>query len=483
MGMVSRVNGWFRVLMELLRHVREEAGWANRAILGIVATLMGLAADILTPWLDVLGWMFPAALGLTIVGVGIWWLMRGRGAEPRPMGRGRRLAATGAIYGIVFTLVLAPIFLLNVTLGGTNGALAEISPSARDFQTFLGERFDRLDRALAVLNENVEEQGRDVQAVRETMEFSVAMDLIDRARETRDGSNQGQGIAISTLMDNGFDFIGSDFSGVALRNAPIDGVNFSEARLHFLDVRNASLKGANFSGSGLRFALAEGADFTDADLSGSFSPFFEGKGAIMAGANLSKANFQAADLRDVDFSGADLSGAAFAYADLRGANLSGADLTGAYLIGTLLNGANLDGAVFSETSMLAAVVDNGALSVEQRAGACRHESARLSARIELIEEWESDRFSTGLEFDDINTYDAYFPVPGLDDKSLPECSTPTDGAIAFDANYPDYMRIHLNREYLGQAGRRSASLQRFNAFRERLAEGQEQGVLLTASGE
>ena len=482
-----RIKQVINALSRNISDVRCDAGWKTRGVFEIATAVLGVLADILTPWFNLLGWIFPFFLALTLCGYFLWRSSYRQSKVPKTNMRGRKISASATMYGIVGALVLAPIFFVNISFGGSSGALAGAIPKVESFQAYLGERFDRLERALAVLTESTDRQGEHLQAVQETMELSLAMELVDRAREMRDGSNQAQGKALETLVANGFSFSGTDFSGVSMMRTKLDGADFSNGRFHFSSFEGAHLRGANFAKSGLRFSNAKDADFSEANLSGMYAPFFEAPGANFTLARLSGSSFFGANFRGADLSGADLSGAAFPFADLRDADLRGADLSGAHFIGTLLQGAKLRGAVFKGTNMLAATLDPDELTRSQRTGACRHRvHGRGYIEVHLMEKWPSDRYDSGYDFKSITDYVSYargIKVSGFQDTSLPICTTDKESAAAFNAQFPTDERMHLDREYLSKAGRHQAALDRLKVFARRMSEARQDATLLTGTGD
>lgn len=462
--------------------LRRDAGVGGIGAFSTLVTLIGLAADIGTPWRDFLGWLVIGAVTLLVLALALR-----AGSRPPPEGeppRGmRRLAAAMATYAATASAILGPAWILNRAIGGDSGLLAEAVPAVSEIQETLARRIELLDDAIAVLTEQVEVQTEGIDSLNRTMDLSLAIETMDRLRERRDGSNQGQALAMTTLLSHGFDFVGADFSGVAFRDTVLNGADFTDARLHFIDIRGASLREADLSGTGLRLALGDASTvLAGADLTGSFAPLFEAPGADLRDARFRGATFFGADLREADLRGADFTEASLAFADLSGADLTGADFTGAYLIGTVLTGAVLAEAIFDRTDLLGAVLDPTRLSPEQMAGACRHQVSAQAGTLFLTEQWESDRFSSGYEFDQMNEYDPYFAVAGLDDLSLPLCGTPSDSAVGFDSRSAADMRFALDRDYLAKAGRREAAMVRFDAFRRRLAQAQETGPLFSGQG-
>jgi hypothetical protein len=215
----------------------------------------------------------------------------------------------------------------------------------------------------------------------------------------------------------------------------------------------------------MRFASAREADFSQANLSGSYAPFLSAKNANFGQANLSGAVLLAGDLAGTRFDGADLSGAVLAFADLRGASFRGAKLQNAHLVGADLNDADFTDAQFDNTNMLAARLNPFALSRDQRAGTCQV-LADYRTRLRLVERWESSRFSSGFEYDDIN-YDTYFPVPGLGLSLLEPCESPPSSIQGFYPGTPGEVSIKLDRHLISTADRKQHVLQRLKTFFDR----------------
>ncbi len=66
--------------------------------------------------------------------------------------------------------------------------------------------------AVEDLTEKVEVLTDVVTDIRKTMTFSVAMEILDGIRTTRDGASQGQARVMKTLRASCFDFLGSALS-------------------------------------------------------------------------------------------------------------------------------------------------------------------------------------------------------------------------------------------------------------------------------
>lgn len=451
-------------VISLLARLRSDAGWQSRKLTPVVITVLGLVSDFLTPWYDVLAWLMPAAAVSAVAGFWLWRRAHAKGAAVRR-------AANTALYGIMSSGILLPIFTLNVAAGGETGVMAQAVPSFEKAQAAITVRLDRIERALDVLTGAVEEQTGAVENVQQTMEQSYAIEVLDRAMENRNGSSQGQVEAVQALLPLGYDFVETDLSGISFRRGRFDGGDFSGGDKKLADFSRASLRRTFFDRSDMAFASLRNADFSGASLEGVEASFADAREAIFAGASLRNAGFYGADLSGTNLSGADLRGAVLAYADLRGADLRGADLTGAYLTGALLEGVDFTGAIFAATNMLAAIGDMAQFDAAQRAGFCRHSinDGRLALRI--IEE----RSPPGNRYEDLITgweqrEDAY-PVGlmlALNDKSLPPCETSSNAKAHFDAGYPFSHTVRFAASLLDIGDRREEVSRSFiNAMRTR----------------
>ena len=305
-----------------------------------------------------------------------------------------------------------------------------------------------------------------------SMEPAVATALLDRAVQTRDGSQQGQNKAVAALLAQGYDFANANWSGLSLRGGVLRNGKFSGLVMHAGDLSDADLRGANLQKAGLRFGTMDRTQFGGALLGQVYAPFVSAQGADLTGADLARANFFAGDFRKANFTKAKLPGASLAFADLRGANFDGADLTGAYLTGALLDGATFTGAIVKDTDLQGAVGTWDGLSNAQRSGACRHgilggAPGVLVLRVDLMERWPSNKYDSGYQFEDLRTEDV--ALRSFADRSLPLCRTPNDAAAAYRADYPAEMGIYVDREYVQKAGRRAAILDRINSHAKLLS--------------
>ena len=289
-----------------------------------------------------------------------------------------------------------------------------------------------------------------MRSVSSNMDLTAALALLDRAMQTRDGSQQGQVEAIESLLARGHSYESAELSGISLKNAHIPKANFKEAKLHFVNLTGAQAQGADFSGAGLRFARLDAGDFEQASLSRSYSPFVWGEKVNFNKANFSGANFFAADFRGASFHDANLKDASFAFADLRGASFDGADLSGAYFTGAVLDEATFAGATIAETDFYAAAADRIKLTPEQLRGVCRHDSV-LKWEVRVLEEWPSNKYSTGFEYEKIIDSQYYW---NFTDTSLPLRPLSSERkVVGFDPQFPGEQQMHLERAYLGKADR------------------------------
>lgn len=304
------------------------------------------------------------------------------------------------------------------------------------------------------------------------MDVAVATALLDRAVETRDGSQQEQNKAVAALLARGYDFANSNWSGLSLRGAVLTKGKFANLVMHVGNLTDADLRGATLQKAGLRFATMDRAQLGGAFLGEVYAPFVTAQEADLTGADLTGANFVAGDFRKANFKDAKLHGASLAFADLRGAKFDGADLTGAYLTGALLDGATFSGATLKDTDLQGASGTWDGLTAAQRAGACRHGilsrgDSGIVFEVDLMERWPSDRYDTGYQFEQLRTEQGW--LKSFADRSLPLCRSPNDAAAAYRADYPSRVGLHVERSYIQKAGRRSAVVDRVNRHVKLLA--------------
>lgn len=298
------------------------------------------------------------------------------------------------------------------------------------------------------------------------LDLTTALSLLDRAIETKDGSMQGQVQALESLLARGYEYNDADLRFLSLRGANLSGGVFKGARLYGSDLRDTQMQGADFSYAVLSFTRLDEVQAPGVILYNVYAPFLWAGNANFEGANLSRANFFSADLRGANFRNADLRGAAFA--DLRGATFDGADLTGAYLPGAVLDSATFAGATIDNTEFTGAVADKFLLSPRQLQGVCRHTTqvsrgpmisgSLLDYSVMLTERWPSNRFSSGLEFDDIydGRSDMRAAFRSFSGKSLTLCTADVEGPRGHDSRFLGHETLVFDREYLLIAGRREA---------------------------
>lgn len=287
------------------------------------------------------------------------------------------------------------------------------------------------------------------------LDLSIALRLLDRSIEARDGSLQGQIEAIESLLVLGYEFSGKDLSGVSLRAARLTNGIFTKVRMHGGDLSKVDARGANFADSGLRFVNLENASFREAVFTNSYAPFVWAKDVNFEKANLSKSNFFCADLRGANFKDGNLRGASFAFADLRGAKFDGADLTGAYLPGAVLDDATFINTIVDNTDFTGAVAETFGLSPKQLRGACKHPSEG-ELHIAVYRSGDSYPFNSILD---------WYPFSAT---SLPLCTTePLD--LDYNAAKDGYRwNIYLDRAPVSRAGREELFRDRVSAHKELL---------------
>ncbi len=457
------------LVVTFLTKLRSDAGWRSRRLAPLVVTALGLASDFLSPWFDILSKLLPAAIIIMIAG--LWfWLRAYRQGEVAPR------SASIALYGLVSTGILAPIFSLNVLAGGDKGLMATVFPFAEDAQIVVAERLDRIELALNVLNGKMDVQTVAIENVKQTMERSLAVEVLNMAMERRNGSRQGQVEALQSLLGHGYDFIESDFSGISFRGGQFDHGIFSGGDKILADFRQASFTYANLEGSNLAFSNLRETDFSKANLDMVRAEFSDARNADFSEADVRNANFYGADLRNADLSKAELSSTSLAYADLRGANLRQANLAGAYLTGALLDeNTDLTGATFDNTNMLSVIAERDYFSHRQITGFCRHSVFDTRHFLRIIEDRSGPTFAGGRKYENLveswPMHETVYPqnlFADLRDKSFPPCDTENSAASGFSARYPLNLKIYIPQNILNVGNRRSEVKRRFEErFRKR----------------
>lgn len=468
--------------------LRSEAGWGQKGLREAAFTGLGLLGDLLKPWMYLLPLMLLIALTVATGSFILWWRQQHLGHLNSPSKR--RITASAAMYGLLGSLIFAPLLTVDLATKEPLGAVAGSITALKQLQELMISRLDQTTKSVADLNNlalqqkvEVQKQGKAISAVQDTMDLSVALALVDRARTTRDGSNQGQGLAFQALLARGFDFIQQDLSGISLAGASLDGANFSASALHFLNIDDAKLRAANFTDADLRFATANNTNFSGAKLSNSFAVFFNGRGANFTGAKLQGANFYGADLRRSDFTDADLTGAVLTFANLEGANFTRARLTDSFLAGALLTTANLSEAKMDGADVLGAVRDPGTLSALQRNLICRHQVNDIRFDLRIKERRESNRYSSGYEYENVSSLGDVVSMRAFKDKSLPICSAKPAKANGYSPRYPGELSLFLERSYLKNGNRFAMTSDRIKEFYSQLNTAFANGVFLTGDGQ
>ncbi len=130
----------------------------------------------------------------------------------------------------------------------------------------------------------------------------------------------------------------------------------------------------------------------------------------------------------------------------------------------------------AETDLTAAVAAEPPFSAERARGGCRHggfSGSWFHWTVEVIEAWDSDRYSTGREYDDaIRVAEGFQDFPIYEHRP---CEAPADQARGFYADSePHHARIGVERTYFSKAGRRTEFRRRieehFELLLERLVE-------------
>ena len=505
MILVKRAAVLFRYGSRNFRKLTLQAG-SKGELSATIVTILGLLADFTTPWFNVLTWLFPLVILLAIIQI-----MRWRKSDQSVTSRKGKKLAKMALNLTVASIVLAPISLLNLASSSETGFTGSQFAAIEQLQQGITERFDRLDDALAVLNgksdaiaksvdevkdialktdekieslsETTQEVANEASATRESMELSVALQMVDRAKADRDGSNQGQSLAFESLLKEGYDFQNADLSGISFKKANLHSGDFSSSKSHFSTFTDATLDESLFRKAGLRFSNMDAASAQNSDFSGIYGPFMTAKNTNFSSTKFTGANLVGADLRNANFVNADLSGATLAFANLAGADFTGAILDSTYFAGAILSDAIFKNAKFSNTNMHGVILKHTNLSDIQIENSCRHDSPREdSFEIKILEQWPSDRFSSGYEFDELTEYKYYGGISTLASQALPLCTNSKKSAVGFDISYPAYISMKVDRYYMKSAGRRSGLLQQLDNHFKNLQSAYETGPVFNGSG-
>lgn len=350
----------------------------------------------------------------------------------------------------------------------------------------LGEAISNLDftnaqKQLDSIRAKLDSISDDTKHIRQMLEEEnkrAAWDLPGQAVSRMPTTDIGQVKAAEQLVRAGLGFDGMELPGLYLVNASLSGGSFAQAKIWQADFSHSDFTRANLTGSGWRFGTAVEADLSGADLSGIYAPLLDGRAAKLANTKLNRANLFGADLRGADLRGADLTAAALPFADLRGADLRGAILNGTYFTGAILLDAKFGETSFNQIDMLAAAVTQGGLSQQQISKTCRHPvSGDEWVEIQILERSQTDVKKLDLPFDKSSS-----KIPELLSKSLPLCASPAQAVEGFDAQFPDNLRLQLERALLDRGGRREAVKQRVEGLISRLNAAHQSASYLRGDG-
>lgn len=499
--------------------LKAAAGEQSYYLTTALTSALGVISDFVTQWLPLGAILFVVSIG-SILFFHNRWKKHSMNSKPtKKQEFAIESNASLTLQSGLASIILGITLILGLIVDPTHGVLSKLE-SVSQAQDKTNDVLSRMDEALAVLmsgqaeiNENldeleetVEEGNQSLEQIKENtantsqvlsdqtkvlneisetasgaersivgmkhaMQFSTALELLDRAKEKADGSSQGQVRAMQVLLANGFNFTGESYSGVNLAGAVLPGINFEQAMLNMANIEGASLIRSNFDNVFMQFAFAQEADFSEASMSEVGGRMSDFRKASFINAEMTNANFYGADFRGADLRFANLSDTVLAFADLRDANLEGANLSGAFLKGAVLNGANLAGAKFNNTNFLGAIVDPEQLTDNQVSGLCRHVYTHRVDReegmkIQLTEVYESSRFASGKEYDTLTR--VWGSARHLASKALPACTNDGEGKYGFYATSKDGLHIHLHRRYLGNNGRRQYARDYLHSYVDRL---------------
>lgn len=480
MKTLSQITGGIAQIGNQLNLVKERASWPNLRLPAIIGSVLGFAGDYLSPIFNhVLLWTVLVVLVLALVS----WVAYLINSFNKWNARSFLTSLTTLVIVVIIALANTAVEAFSDTQDEVDphrGLLVTAIESLSDLQTTLLIRSGQIQAELEMMNDEMEKQtrilekiedGTDVtgdtlKSVDQKMELDVALNIMWRALQERDSSQQGQVEALELLIGRGYEYSNADFSGVSFKGGNLKGINLQSARMHFTDLQNANMTKSNLNGVGMRFANASHANFSDADLSESYNPLIVATGADFSHADLSSAYFVGGDFQGADFSGANLTGASFALADVRGAKFDNANLADAFFVGAVMDNVSFQGATFSNTDFRAANAEHFKLDSLQLAGICQHPERKRSGGLkyiewnaELVERFPSDRFSSGYEFNELRPKKGVFYI---DDSPLPRCKNEHSEIGDFNTRYPSHIRLHLDRYYLSKARRRNFAVERAN---------------------
>jgi len=349
--------------------------------------------------------------------------------------------------------------------GNAGDAIARL-----DFEA-AGRLFDDLKsirESLESANQKLDQMGQD-----------NAFQRLSEIAKTKPKGEIGQTAAVRALVASGSSFAGMDLSGIPFRSVQVDSVDLSGANLMMAAFRDSHLHGANFRNTDITAVDFTGSDLSQADLTAALGPFVLAAGAVFQAANLGRSSWVAADLKKANFRNADLRGANFGLADLRGADFRGANLQNTFFGGADLRDALFEGAGFSNTDVVAAVLQTSTLIPAQRKGLCSAAPSRGAWGVQFVVMEDLVKPIT-TQMEDILRYkDASVSWPGAALRMFPACApVPKDslprGRLKGDANdLRDQFRIDVPGTLMENSRRRddliSLIMERVGAAAERVA--------------
>jgi len=468
-----RVWNWrlFRIGRARIGKIKELAKWHSLKIVTSVTGGLAFISDFFRPMFDIAHWVaLVAILATAFFAATMYWIQPERKSTQRMFARS---FLCSWIFAIVFTCVTTAQLLVPENESATSRVLVPV----RDLQEILfpiqkqveqvaedvsviRESSERQEKTLTRVEESTDSIADDVAQIDSNMSVSLAVETLDRAVASKNGSMQGQNRAIETLLHTGYSFRNVEYSGIALRKANLANADFANAVLEGSDLSDANLSNAVFSGASFEFALLRKVRGPRADFSAAYLPYANLEGSDLTKADLSRANLYGADLRNVSLRAADLSGASLVGADLRGADLRGANLKNTVLFGAILDGAQLNGAIFDNTDIGSAVGIDLPSNLKAPQVCARNGSGYM--RTKIIEATPSTRFDSGFAFEEIFTYTPRPVIPveshfyneecrDVSDEEMPVSDSP----VFRQTIYGDHLGFRLPNDLLNSAGRRA----------------------------
>lgn len=292
-----------------------------------------------------------------------------------------------------------------------------------------------------------------------SMSKEIAAGILDRVQRNRDGALQGQDAAIAFLIAEGWEFANCNLSGVSLKGANLSNGNFRSADFRLCSVENGDHAKAIFSETRMEFVNLSKSIFRDCDFRLAYAPFSIGLDAKFPGVDFTRVNLTFSDLRGADFSNADLTSAALSFCDLRGAQFTGATLTNTSFSCSILDGADFSDAQFQNTNLISVSVSGATKITDDQLRNVVHRPMERPTVI-VMEYWDSPKFSSGHEYEQVDTEDypttdeprmkkhLFTPLPYLDDDK---------GACRYD---PSRLDIYLPKTVLDNSRARRAVMER-----------------------